>query len=589
MKERTWLGILLSFAAPCRGKMAASVVLAILSVAGGFVPYLGVYQIIQLFLERQADWDGILFWCGVCLAGYAVKVAGYALSTMLAHVSAYTILEGLRLQAADRLMGAPLGEVESRPIGAMKSTIVDRIEDIEPPLAHMIPELSSNILLPLVVVAAMFSIDWRMGLALLATIPFALVPMAFGLRTYNKNYAAYMEANAHVNSVIVEYVEGIQVVKAFSQGERSYQKFAQAVSSFKAFTMDWYRCTWASMNLCLSILPTTLLGTLPIGIYLYQAGVLDPAQVTLCLMMALGIVTPLMSATAFINSMKSMQFAVKDTRELLDLPQLSQAEQDAPLNDCDIQLHDVSFSYGGSDGKEVLHHLELTIPQGKFTALVGPSGGGKSTIARLAARFWDVTGGSITLGGRDIRELPLKQLSREISFVTQDNFLFDCSLKENIRLGRPGASDEEVFAAARAAQCEEFIGRLEHGWDTAAGDAGKQLSGGERQRIAIARAILKDAPIVILDEATAFTDPENEDKIQRSIMALSKGKTLLVIAHRLSTIQNADQIVVLEKGQIVDRGTQRELLSRCPLYQALWAAHVGAQTWAVTSGEKEGN
>ena len=589
MKERTWLGILLSFAAPCRGKMATSVVLAILSVAGGFVPYLGVYQIIRLFLERQANWEGILFWCGVCLAGYAVKVAGYALSTMLAHVSAYTILEGLRLQTADRLMGAPLGEVESRPIGAMKSTIVDRIEDIEPPLAHMIPELSSNILLPLVVVAAMFSIDWRMGLALLATIPFALIPMAFGMRSYNKNYAAYMEANAHVNSIIVEYVEGIQVVKAFSQGERSYQKFAQAVSSFKAFTMDWYRCTWASMNLCLSILPTTLLGTLPIGIYLYQAGVLDPAQVTLCLMMALGIVTPLMSATAFINSMKSMQFAVKDTRELLDLPQLSQAEQDAPLNDCDIQLHDVSFSYGGSDGKEVLHHLDLTIPQGKFTALVGPSGGGKSTIARLAARFWDVTGGSITLGGRDIRELPLKQLSREISFVTQDNFLFDCSLKENIRLGKPGASDEEVFAAARAAQCEEFIGRLEHGWDTAAGDAGKQLSGGERQRIAIARAILKDAPIVILDEATAFTDPENEDKIQRSIMALSKGKTLLVIAHRLSTIQNADQIVVLEKGQIVDRGTQRELLSRCPLYQALWAAHVGAQTWAVTSGEKEGN
>ena len=589
MKERTWLGILLSFAAPCRGKMAASVVLAILSVAGGFVPYLGVYQIIRLFLERQANWEGILFWCGVCLAGYAVKVAGYALSTMLAHVSAYTILEGLRLQAADRLMGAPLGEVDSRPIGAMKSTIVDRIEDIEPPLAHMIPELSSNILLPLVVVVAMFAIDWRMGLALLVTIPVALIPMAFGMRTYNKNYAAYMAANAHVNSVIVEYVEGIQVVKAFSQGERSYQKFAQAVSSFREFTMDWYRCTWASMNLCLSILPTTLLGTLPAGIALYQAGVLDPAQVTLCLMMALGIVTPLMSATAFINSMKSMQFAVKDTRELLDLPQLSQSEQDAPLEGCSIQLKDVSFSYGGSDGKDVLHHLDLTIPQGKFTALVGPSGGGKSTIARLVARFWDVTGGSITLGGRDIRELPLKQLSREISYVTQDNFLFDCSLKENIRLGKPGASDEEVFAAARAAQCEEFIGRLEHGWDTAAGDAGKQLSGGERQRIAIARAILKDAPIVILDEATAFTDPENEDKIQRSIMALSKGKTLLVIAHRLSTVQNADQIVVLEKGQIVDQGTQRELLSRCSLYQALWAAHIGAQTWAVTSGEKEGN
>ena len=588
MKERTWLSILLSYAGPCRGKMAASVALAVVSVAGGFVPYLGVYQILRLFVERRAGLEGILLWCGVCLAGYAVKVAGYALPTMLAHVSAYTILEGLRLQVADRLMGAPLGEVESRPIGAMKSTVVDRIEDVEPPLAHMIPELSSNLLLPLAVVIAMFTIDWRMGLALLVTIPVALVPMAAGMRSYNKNYAAYMAANNHVNSVIVEYVEGIQVVKAFSQGERSYAKFAQAVSSFRDFTLNWFRCTWASMNLCLSILPTTLLGTLPVGIYLYQTGVLDPAQVTLCLMMALGIVSPLMRATAFINSMKSMQFAVKDTRELLDLPQLSQAKQEADLDGSGIRFRNVAFSYGGTGGAEVLHDLELHIPQGSFTALVGPSGGGKSTIARLAARFWDVTAGSITLGGRDIREMPLKQLSQAISFVTQDNFLFDCSLKENIRLGKPDASDEEVLAAARAAQCEEFLARLDRGWDTPAGEAGKQLSGGERQRIAIARAILKDAPIVILDEATAFTDPENEDKIQSSIMALSKGKTLLVIAHRLSTIQNADQIVVLEKGHIVDQGTQAELLRRCPLYQKLWQAHIGAQGWAVTSGAKEG-
>ena len=588
MKERTWLSILLSYAGPCRGKMAASVALAVVSVAGGFVPYLGVYQILRLFVERRTGLEGILLWCGVCLAGYAVKVAGYALSTMLAHVSAYTILEGLRLQVADRLMGAPLGEVESRPIGAMKSTVVDRIEDVEPPLAHMIPELSSNLLLPLAVVIAMFAIDWRMGLALLVTIPVALVPMAAGMRSYNKNYAAYMAANNHVNSVIVEYVEGIQVVKAFSQGERSYAKFAQAVSSFRDFTLNWFRCTWASMNLCLSILPTTLLGTLPVGIYLYQTGVLDPAQVTLCLMMALGIVSPLMSATAFINSMKSMQFAVKDTRELLDLPQLSQMKQEADLDGSGIRFRNVSFSYGGAGGAEVLHDLALHIPQGNFTALVGPSGGGKSTIARLAARFWDVTAGSITLGGRDIREMPLKQLSQAISFVTQDNFLFDCSLKENIRLGKPDASDEEVLAAARAAQCEEFLARLDRGWDTPAGEAGKQLSGGERQRIAIARAILKDAPIVILDEATAFTDPENEDKIQNSIMALSKGKTLLVIAHRLSTIQNADQIVVLEKGHIVDQGTQAELLCRCPLYQKLWQAHIGAQGWAVTSGAKEG-
>ena len=577
MKERTWLSILLSYAGPCRGKMAASVALAVVSVAGGFVPYLGVYQILRLFVERRAGLEGILLWCGVCLAGYAVKVAGYALSTMLAHVSAYTILEGLRLQVADQLMRAPLGEVESRPIGAMKSTIVDRIEDVEPPLAHMIPELSSNLLLPLAVVIAMFAIDWRMGLALLVTIPVALVPMAAGMRSYNKNYAAYMAANNHVNSVIVEYVEGIQVVKAFSQGERSYAKFAQAVSSFRDFTLNWFRCTWASMNLCLSILPTTLLGTLPVGIYLYQTGVLDPAQVTLCLMMALGIVSPLMRATAFINSMKSMQFAVKDTRELLDLPQLSQAKQEADLDGSGIRFRNVAFSYGGTGGAEVLHDLELHIPQGSFTALVGPSGGGKSTIARLAARFWDVTAGSITLGGRDIREMPLKQLSREISFVTQDNFLFDRSIRENIRMGRPSATDAEVEQAAKQSGCDAFIRKLDNGYDTVVGSAGSHLSGGERQRIAIARAMLKNAPVVILDEATAYIDPENEALVQKAISTLTVGKTLIVIAHRLSTIVGADNIVVVKDGTIHAQGTHEKLLETCPLYRDMWQAHIGAK------------
>ena len=559
MKERTWLSILLSYAGPCRGKMAASVALAVVSVAGGFVPYLGVYQILRLFVERRAGLEGILLWCGVCLAGYTVKVAGYALSTMLAHVSAYTILEGLRLQVADQLMRAPLGEVESRPIGAMKSTIVDRIEDVEPPLAHMIPELSSNLLLPLAVVIAMFAIDWRMGLALLVTIPVALVPMAAGMRSYNKNYAAYMAANNHVNSVIVEYVEGIQVVKAFSQGERSYAKFAQAVSSFRDFTLNWFRCTWASMNLCLSILPTTLLGTLPVGIYLYQTGVLDPAQVTLCLMLALGIVTPLMSATAFINSMKSMQFAVKDTRELLDLPQLSQAKQEADLDGSGIRFRNVAFSYGGTGGAEVLHDLELHIPQGSFTALVGPSGGGKSTIARLAARFWDIQSGKITLGGQDISRIDPETLLKNYSVVFQDVVLFNASIMDNIRIGKRDASDEEVLRVARLAQCDEFVSKMPQGYQTIIGENGETLSGGERQRISIARALLKDAPIVLLDEATASLDVENETKIQAGISELVRDKTVLIIAHRMRTVANADKIIVLKDGQVVESGSAEYL------------------------------
>ena len=234
----------------------------------------------------------------------------------------------------------------------------------------------------------------------------------------------------------------------------------------------------------------------------------------------------------------------------------------------------------------MLRGINLQIPEGSYTALVGPSGGGKSTIARLIARFWDVGKGSITIGGTDIRKIPLAQLSQLVSFVTQDNFLFNCSLLENIRLGQPTASDEEVHAAAQAAQCEEFISRLEKGWATPAGEAGGKLSGGERQRIAIARAILKNAPIVILDEATAFTDPENEDKLQRSLAVLTKGKTLLVIAHRLSTIKNADQIFVLQEGRVVAGGTQQELLEKCALYQDMWRAHTGARAWAANSGRK---
>lgn len=587
MKKENWLKILLGYASPCRGKMAASVICAVISVAGGFVPYLGVYWILKLFIEEEAELWKIVFLGFICMAGYLVKILFYGISTVLSHVSAYTILERLRLEISERLLHAPLGSVLAKPIGHMKNTIVDRVEDIEPPLAHMIPELSSNMLLPVVVIVSLFVIDWRMGLASLVTIPIAVIPMAAGMKTFNKNYAAYMAANDHVNSVIVEYVEGIEVVKAFNQTSGSYEKFAGAVTAFRDFTMAWFQSTWVPMNLTFSILPTTLLGTLPAGIALYLKGELEPAEIALCFMLVLGIISPLMKATQFINEMKSMEYAVKDAKELLHIAQLAEVGETEKTKSSQVVLEHVSFSYTGEKEQEVLHDMNLTLPEGSFTALVGPSGGGKSTVARLIARFWDVSEGQIKIGDTDIREMSLRQLAQSVSFVTQDNFLFDCSLKENIRLGNPKADDREVFAAAKAAMCEEFISRLEKGWDTPAGEAGKQLSGGEWQRIAIARAILKNAPIVILDEATAFTDPENEDKIQSSVMALSQGKTLLVIAHRLSTIQNADQIAVLEKGRLIDIGTQKELLKRCSLYQKMWQAHIGAQGWAVGNGKRK--
>lgn len=586
-QKENWIRTLLSFAGPCKGKMILSVFCAILSVGGGFVPFWAVYEILILFIDQTVTLSAIQFWCLVGVAGYLVRVVCFGASTILAHISAYTILEGLRLKIADRLMRAPLGEVMGRRIGYLKNIIMDKVDDIEPPLAHMIPELTSNLLLPLAIFVWMLVIDWRLGLSVLIAPILSMIPMAFLMKNYNSQYAAYMEANNHVNSVIIEYVEGIEVVKAFNQSTSSYEKFVGTVESFKGFTLDWFRSTWKTMNLMLAIMPTTLVGVLPVGLLLNRAGQITPAELAMGIILSLSIVGPLMKVTTFINEAKSMEYAVEAANELLNLPVLPDSGKMVPLRRTDIVLQDVSFSYGMNGGEEqdVLHRVNLTMPEGSFTALVGPSGGGKSTIARLIARFWDVTGGSISIGGRNIKELSIRQLSELVSFVTQDNFLFNCSLKENIRLGNPNATDAEVFAAARAACCDEFIARLEKGYDTSAGDAGKRLSGGEKQRIAIARAILKNAPIVILDEATAFTDPQNEDKIQKSIMALSQGKTLLVIAHRLSTIQNADQIVVLQKGQIVDCGKQEKLLARCPLYADLWQAHIGAKNWSV--GEKK--
>lgn len=584
MKQQkdNWVKILFSFAAPCKGKMALSVFCAILSVAGGFIPFWAVYEILLAFINQNVTLNGILIWCLVGAAGYLLRVACHGISTILAHISAYTILEGIRLKIADRLMKAPLGEVMGRRIGYLKNIIMDKVEDLEPPLAHMIPELTSNLLLPVAIFIWMLVIDWRMGLAVLIAPVLAMIPMFFLMRNYNSQYAAYMEANNHVNSIIIEYVEGIEVVKAFNQSTSSYEKFVKAVQSFKEFTLAWFKSTWKSMNLMMAIMPTTLLGVLPVGLLLVQNGSISPAELAMGIILSLSIVGPLMKATTFINEAKSMEYAVEAANELLNLPVLPDSGKIVSIPHNDIALKHVTFSYDGSEQNEVLHDVNLELPEGSFTALVGPSGGGKSTIARLIARFWDVTGGNITIGGKNIKELSIRQLSELVSFVTQDNFLFNCSLKENIRLGNPNATDEEVYAAAKAACCDEFIVRLDKGYDTPAGDAGKRLSGGEKQRIAIARAILKNAPIVILDEATAFTDPQNEDKIQKSIMALSKGKTLLVIAHRLSTIQNADQIVVLKKGRIVDCGKQKELLKRCPLYADMWKAHIGAKNWSVS-------
>lgn len=573
--KRPWLPVLLSYSGRARGKMVGSVTCSVLSAAFGLVPFYAVYQVMQAVMDQgTTSFGAVAGWLTVAAAGYVVSTILFGVSTLLSHISAYTILESLRGDVVAKLERTSLGTAMSRSVGQVKSVFVDRIEQIEIPLAHMIPELSGNGLIGVGIIVWLACIDWRLALACLVTIPIGMAVFAAGLASHHTMYAAYMDQSNRVNSVMVEYIEGIEVVKTFNQTSDSYRTYADAVARFRDFALGWLKATWVGMNLSLAILPTTLFGVLPVGLWLYLSGAITPAQLGIALILAVAVVDPMLRLTTFLNLSKSIEFAVADADDFLSMPELAQPEARAAVHGTGIALNRVSFSY--ADGVEVIHDLSLNIPQGRFVALVGPSGGGKSTIARLIVRHWDVTSGSLSVGGVDVRSMPLDQVNEMVSYVTQDNYLFDCSLIDNIRMGRPGATDDEVLAAARAASCDEFIARLPRGYDTPAGEAGDALSGGERQRICLARAIVKDAPIVVLDEATAFADPENEDRIQRSLAHLTQGKTLVVIAHRLSTVTGADSIVVIDDGRVAAQGTHRELLSDSRLYQDLWEAHRGS-------------
>ncbi|MDO4327479.1 MAG: ABC transporter ATP-binding protein, partial [bacterium] len=502
-KKKGWLSCLLSYTDGSRRDLTGSVILSVISVVAGLVPYYCMFRLIEMYVDSALTVQKIWLWCGVALAAQIVKVVFFGLSTGLSHYMAYHILEGLRLRVADRFLHAPLGRVEAHSIGEIKNMIVDKIEDIEPPLAHMIPEGAGHLMLPIVSIAALAVIDWRVALASLVTVPFSLVCMALTFQISGKNFDTYNQSNAHMNSTIVEYIEGIEVIKAFGRAGKSYEKYAKAINDYKTFVIRWLSSTWVTMKLAFALFPSTLLGALPVCLLLGENGEITAPEAALCVMLSMSMVTSLAKLEVFSNSIKSVQMTVQELQEYLDMEELLEPNHSVHLERYDVELNHVCFSYTGKKENEVLHGIDLKLPQGSFTALVGPSGGGKSTVAKLISRFWDVTDGEITVGGVDIRKMPLHQLSDMVSFVTQDNFLFNCSLKENIRLGNPKASDEEVFAAARAAQCEDFIQKLPLGYDTPAGEAGKRLSGGEKQRIAIARMILKNAPIIILDEATA--------------------------------------------------------------------------------------
>ena len=573
-KKNNAFGWILRFAGQCRGLLTASVLLAILGSACGVVPYLAVTQIIIRLLSQNYELPSVGFLALLALFGYLGGTWLNTASTMLSHRSAFTILKNIRMELTAKLSRVPMGTILDMPSGKFKTLLVDTVEKLELPLAHMIPELTANILIPVLMLLYMLVLDWRLALISLITIPIGLFCYMGMMKDYEKRYSRVLTAGKNMDAAIVEYIGGIEVIKAFNQSSSSYGKYADAVKENEAAKAAWFKQTNGFYVAGISIMPSCLLGVLPLGAWLFQGGSLAAPVFIACIILALGLVKPLIQALQYTDSLAMVDSTVQEIAGMLEEKEMKRPLKPVPLENSNISFREVSFGYGDN---EVLHQISFDAAPCGMTAIVGLSGSGKSTIARLIASFWEADSGEVQIGGVDVRRLPLNQVMDIVSYVSQDNFLFHLSIKENIRMGRPDASDEEITTAAKQASCHDFITALPQGYDTLAGEGGSNLSGGERQRIAIARAILKNSPVVILDEATAFADAENEAIIQASINELVQGKALIVIAHRLSTITAADKILVMNNGRVEAEGTHDALLKGCPLYRGLWEAHISAK------------
>lgn len=574
-QKRSTASWLMELAEGKRGEYALSIVTALLGVACSLIPYFIIIKIITALVNGTAELSHCLTLCVWMALCWILRYALHSVSTSLSHHATFHVLANTRIRLLDKLATLPLGTVLDRSSGSYKNIIVERVDSIETTLAHLLPEMTSNIVGAAAVLILLFVLDWRMGLSMLIVVPLGILCFMSMFSGYNEKFQRTVTSTKALNDTAVEYIGGIEVIKAFGQSKTSYAKFVSAAKEGADCFIDWMRGSLFGQVAGMAIFPSTLLGILPVGCLLYMRGSLSAETFLTVIVLSFGVMQPLITAFSYTDDIAQVTTIVGEVADVLSGEDMRRPEKAEKLPaDNSIELKNVRFAY---HDKEVLHGINLKIKPGTVNALVGPSGSGKSTIARLVASLWDVKDGSIELGGVDIRTLPLKDCTSRIAYVSQDNYLFDLSVMDNIRMGKKGASDDEVIAAAEKCGCHEFIMGLENGYQTVCGSSGGHLSGGERQRISIARAMLKDAPIVILDEATSYTDPENEAVIQSALAKLVQGKTVLVIAHRLSTIADADQIIVVNHGEIEAAGTQEELLKSCPLYKTMWEAHISVK------------